>query len=80
MRESPQPQGFSLIFAAAWLGLVPKQISTGDRTILGKISKRGKPHGRATLWPRKPSDRLWAPKRTLTAGLTTSALFEAEQA
>jgi transposase len=24
---------------AAWLGLVPKQISTGDRTILGKISK-----------------------------------------
>jgi transposase len=26
---------------AAWLGLVPKQISTGDRTILGNISKRG---------------------------------------
>jgi transposase len=26
---------------AAWLGLVPKQISTGDRTILGKISKQG---------------------------------------
>ncbi len=26
---------------AAWLGLVPKQISTGDRTILGTISKRG---------------------------------------
>jgi transposase len=25
---------------AAWLGLVPRQISTGDRTILGKISKR----------------------------------------
>ena len=25
----------------AWLGLVPKQISTGDRTILGAISKRG---------------------------------------
>jgi transposase len=25
----------------AWLGLVPKQISTGDRTILGNISKRG---------------------------------------
>jgi len=25
----------------AWLGLVPKQISTGDRTILGKISRRG---------------------------------------
>ena len=26
---------------AAWLGLVLKQISTGDRTILGKISRRG---------------------------------------
>jgi len=26
---------------AAWLGLVPKQFSTGDRTILGRISKRG---------------------------------------
>jgi transposase len=25
----------------AWLGLVPKQTSTGDRTILGKISRRG---------------------------------------
>src|SRR5436309_145330 len=26
---------------AAWLGLVPKQTSTGDRTILGKISNHG---------------------------------------
>jgi transposase len=26
---------------AAWLGLVPKQMSTGDRTILGGISRRG---------------------------------------
>jgi len=26
---------------AAWLGIVPKQISTGDRTILGSISKQG---------------------------------------
>jgi Transposase IS116/IS110/IS902 family len=25
---------------AVWLGLVPKQTSTGDRTILGMISKR----------------------------------------
>jgi transposase len=25
---------------AAWLGLAPKQMSTGDRTILGRISKR----------------------------------------
>jgi transposase len=26
---------------SAWLGLAPKQISTGDRTILGPISRRG---------------------------------------
>src|SRR5712691_4023698 len=26
---------------SAWLGLVPKQMSTGDRTILGKISRHG---------------------------------------
>ena len=26
---------------ATWLGLVPKQFSTGDRTVLGRISKRG---------------------------------------
>jgi len=32
---------------AAWLGLVPRQISTGDRTILGKISKCGNRYLRA---------------------------------
>ncbi len=26
---------------SAWLGLVPRQMSTGGRTILGRISKRG---------------------------------------
>jgi len=31
----------------AWLGLVPKQISTGDRTILGSISKPGNRYLRA---------------------------------
>ena len=25
----------------AWLGLVPRQMSTSDRTILGRITKRG---------------------------------------
>ena len=31
----------------AWLGLVPKQISTGDRTILGPISRRDNRYLRA---------------------------------
>jgi transposase len=33
----------------AWLGLIPKQISTGDRTILGSISKRGNRYPRAVF-------------------------------
>jgi hypothetical protein len=40
---------------AACLGLVPKQISTGDRTILGKISRRGNRYLRVLFvqvtWP-----------------------------
>jgi transposase len=32
---------------AAWLGLIPKQESTEDRTILGKISKGRRHHCRA---------------------------------
>ena len=32
---------FAAWLGLAWLGLVPKQMSTGDRTILGRISKRG---------------------------------------
>jgi hypothetical protein len=36
---------------AAWFGLVPRQISTGDRTILGRISKRGNRRpGRNRAW------------------------------
>jgi len=31
----------------AWLGLVPRQMSTGDRTILGRISKQGSRYLRA---------------------------------
>jgi transposase len=38
-------------YFAAWLGLVPKQISTGDRTILGKISKRGNRYLRVLFVP-----------------------------
>ena len=42
---------------AAWLGLVPKQFSTGDRTILGKISKRGNRYLRVLFV--HPIERLW---------------------
>jgi transposase len=44
--------GYGAVFTkgrdfGAWLGLVPKQISTGDRTILGPISRRGNRYLRA---------------------------------
>ena len=42
----------------AWLGLVPKQESTGDRTKLGRISKRGNkylPHPVCASRPRRPT-------------------------
>ena len=44
---------------AAWLGLVPKQISTGDRTILGKISKRGNRYLRVLF-----VEAAWSPTRS----------------
>jgi transposase len=43
---------------AAWLGLVPRQISTGDRTILGKISKRGNRYLRVSSPSRSPTSSL----------------------
>jgi transposase len=49
----------------AWLGLVPRQNSTGGRTVLGRISKRGNSYLRmlfiqaarvVLLWPKRWSD------------------------
>jgi transposase len=49
---------------AAWLGLVPRQISTGDRTILGKISKRGNRYLRVLFvqaaWVVLIKPQIWA--------------------
>ena len=41
----------SLIFQqrGAWLGLVPRQYSTGGRSVLGRISKRGSKYLRTLL-------------------------------
>jgi transposase len=49
---------------AAWLGFVPKQISTGDRTILGKISKRGNRYLRVLF-----VQAAWEPKSWERHGL-----------
>jgi len=35
---------------AAWLGLVPRQFSTGGKTVLGKITKRGDTYLRGLLF------------------------------
>src|SRR5262249_42915056 len=48
---------------AAWLGLVPQQVSTGDRTILGKISKRGNRYLRVLFVQQEnPNRRFCEPK------------------
>ena len=52
----------------AWLGLVPKQVSTGDRTILGKISKRGNKYLR-TLFVQAAHVVLVQRPRTAMPGL-----------
>jgi len=52
---------------AAWLGLVPRQISTGDRTILGKISRRGNRYLRVLFvqaaWVRVECSCSWSSLR-----------------
>jgi transposase len=53
---------------AAWLGLIPKQESTGDRTILGKISKRGNKYVR-TLFVQAAHVVLVRRPRTARQGL-----------
>ena len=48
---------------AAWLGLVPKQISTGDRTILDKVSGRGNRYLRVLFvqaaWVVRIEPKIW---------------------
>jgi transposase len=53
---------------AAWLGLIPKQESTGGRTILGKISKRGNKYVR-TLFVQAAHVVLVRRPRTARQGL-----------
>src|SRR5262245_64731737 len=64
---------------AAWLGLVPKQMSTGDRTILGHITKRGNRYLRMLfiqgarsilLHPTSWAKHSFGPWLTATAALT----------
>jgi transposase len=46
----------------AWLGLVPRQISTGDRTVLGRLSKRGNSYLRSLLVQAARVLLLWPAK------------------
>jgi transposase len=45
-----------------WLGLVPRQTSTGDRTILSRLSKRGNTHLRSLLVQAARVLLLWPAK------------------
>jgi transposase len=46
----------------AWLGLVPRQISTGDRTVLGRLTKRGNSYLRSLLIQAARVLLLWPAK------------------
>ena len=52
----------------AWLGMVPKQLSTGGRTILGKISKRGNTYLR-TLFVQAAREGLALTRQGAAPGL-----------
>src|SRR3954454_14873683 len=72
----------------AWLGLVTRQISTGDRTILGRISKRGNSYLRMLFvqaarvvllrpanWPKHSFDRwLEAAAKRMNHNVVAAAL------
>jgi transposase len=47
---------------AAWLGLVPKQMSTCDRTILGRITKRGNRYLRTRFMQAARVVQIWPSK------------------
>ena len=64
---------------SAWIGLVPKQMSTGDRTILGRITKRGNGYLRATYQLRRVFRNCRRPlhaKAKAEAGYRFYALYD----
>ena len=61
---------------SAWLGLVPRQMSTGDRTILGRLSKRGNGYLRMLFMQAARVILLWPanwPKHGFGAWLVRAA-------
>lgn len=61
---------------AAWLGLVPRQFSSGDRTVLMGISKRGSQHLRSLLVHGARSVVRTAPNKTDPANQWVNQLRE----
>ena len=54
------PQGWR---AGAWLGLVPRQNSSGGKAVLGRITKRGDDYLRTLLIQGAKAAVMSAPKR-----------------
>jgi error-prone DNA polymerase len=61
---------------AAWLGLVPRQNSTGGKTRLGRITKSGNREIRRCLVLGAQSMAFRAPKSRSAAGIWTAALLD----
>ncbi|MFC3320731.1 transposase [Mesorhizobium cantuariense] len=61
---------------AAWLGLVPRQHSSGGKDRLGSISKRGNPYLRRLLIIRNRSSLRWARSRPTGTSAWLTQLLE----
>jgi len=59
---------------AAWLGLVPKQCSTGGKPVLGRITKRGNVYLRTLLIHGARAVLQLTPKRTDAKSVWVEAL------
>jgi transposase len=64
---------------AAWLGLVPRQNSSGGKEKLGKITKQGNPYLRRPLVLGATSSLRWLQKRSDSLAEWTKSLCDADQ-
>ena len=61
---------------AAWLGLVPRQNSSGGKERLGRITKQGNPYLRRLLVLGATASLRWLHKRTDPLAVWTSQLLQ----
>jgi transposase len=75
--HAPDPSAFrSSRDFAAWLGLVPRQNSSGGKDRLGRITKQGNPYLRRLLVLGATASLRWLHKRTDPLAVWTRQLLQ----